>query len=141
VTRALADASRRTAAYVWAAPTSLIGLAVITVSGATCQLRRGVLEAYGPGVAWWFDRLAPTCGIAAMTLGHVVLGRDRDALDGTRRHERAHVRQCERWGPLFLPAYACASLVAWAAAGDPYFDNAFERDARRRAGEPEPSRA
>ena len=48
-----------------------------------------------------------------MTLGHVVLGLDRDALEWSRDHERVHVRQCERWGPLFLPAYLLASAYLW----------------------------
>jgi hypothetical protein len=39
------------------------------------------------------------------------------------------VRQCERWGPLFLPAYAIASLSAWVRGRDPYEGNRFEREA------------
>ncbi len=68
-----------------------------------------------------------------MTLGHVVLGRDPAALDQSRAHERVHVAQCERWGVAFLPAYACASALAWLRGGDAYFDNAFEREAWRLA--------
>jgi hypothetical protein len=64
-----------------------------------------------------------------MTLGHVVLGRSAAALVETRAHERVHVTQCEVWGPLFLPAYAASSMVAWARGGDAYRDNAFEREA------------
>jgi hypothetical protein len=30
----------------------------------------------------------------------------------TRQHEHIHVRQCERWGPFFLPAYGVASVLA-----------------------------
>jgi hypothetical protein len=66
-----------------------------------------------------------------MTLGHVILGVDGSALDANRRHELAHVRQCERWGPFFLPAYGLASLWAWARGGHYYRDNAFEVDAER----------
>ena len=64
-----------------------------------------------------------------MTLGHVVLGRDLHCLESTRAHERIHVRQVERWGPLFLPAYALASLMAFSRGGHPYHDNVFEREA------------
>ena len=64
-----------------------------------------------------------------MTLGHVVLGKDAEALEWSRSHERVHVRQCERWGPLFLPAYGVASLVALCRGRDAYRDNAFEREA------------
>ncbi len=44
-------------------------------------------------------------------------------------HERIHVRQVERWGPLFLPAYVLASVVAQARGLDAYRDNPFEREA------------
>jgi hypothetical protein len=64
-----------------------------------------------------------------MTLGHVVIGRDRDCLDHSRAHERIHVRQAERWGPLFIPAYLLASLFAKLRGRDAYRDNPFEREA------------
>jgi hypothetical protein len=41
----------------------------------------------------------------AITLGHVVLATTESALKKTRSHERVHVRQYERWGPFFIPAY------------------------------------
>jgi hypothetical protein len=50
-------------------------------------------------------------GALAITFGHVVLARDEAALTLTRMHERVHVRQYERWGPAFIPAYVLAS--AW----------------------------
>jgi hypothetical protein len=68
-----------------------------------------------------------------LTLGHVVLARDLPALQQTRAHERVHVRQYERWGPFFLPAYAAASLWALSRGRHPYVDNWFEREARQRA--------
>ena len=66
-------------------------------------------------------------GASAMTLGHVVLGRDLDLLDATRSHERLHVRQCERWGPFFVPVYFLASLVAMCRGKRAYEDNFLER--------------
>ncbi len=63
-----------------------------------------------------------------------MLAVDRPALDRTRAHERVHVRQYERWGPLFLPAYLAASLCAVARGRHAYFGNCFEREAIRRAG-------
>ena len=131
----------RAAAYAWAAPMSVAGLAVAACAGARVAWRDGVVEAHGPGIVWWFDCIAPRRGILAMTLGHVVLGRHLAALDETRAHERVHVAQCERWGVAFVPAYACASLVAWLRGGDAYLDNSFERDAWRLApiGAPRPA--
>jgi hypothetical protein len=64
-----------------------------------------------------------------MTLGHVVLGVDRTALEFSREHERVHVCQVERWGPLFIPAYLIASCVAWLRGGSAYRDNVFEKEA------------
>lgn len=128
--------ARRVLAYAWAAPTTLVGLLAGVACGAAWQVRDGVLEGAGPGVARGFEWMAPRRGIVAMTLGHVVLGRDAAALDQTRAHERVHVAQCERWGVAFVPAYLAASAVAWACGGDAYSDNPFERDAWARAPVP-----
>jgi hypothetical protein len=122
------------ARYTWAAPTTLVGAVagVLTlVSGGGCQLREGALEFYG-GFAQW---CAEAIGFSAMTLGHVIIGRDRFCLALNRAHEQAHVRQAERWGAAFIPAYLLASVVAWWQGGDYYLDNVFERDARRACGE------
>ncbi len=128
--------------YIWASPTTAVGLAFVLptlLTGGRCRRVRGVLELHGGATAWWLRRAVGRVlpgGAAAMTLGHVVLGLDRQTLADTRDHERVHVRQCERWGPMFLPAYAVASLIAWRHGGDAYLDNAFEREAYRTAGDP-----
>jgi len=67
--------------------------------------------------------------IAAITLGHVVLGCDEATLTRTRRHERVHVRQYERWGPLFIPAYLLASAWLGLRGFNAYLDNPFEVEA------------
>jgi len=91
------------------------------------RLVDGALEAHGPGLAWLLSHLTlMPGGAAAMTLGHVVLARDGQSLESTRAHERVHVRQCEVWGPLFVPAYLAASLWALLRGGDFYFNNWFE---------------
>ena len=90
----------------------------------------GVVEAHGPALAWLLSHftLMPG-GAAALTLGHVVIARDSWSLASTRAHERVHVRQCEIWGPLFVPAYIAASLSATLRGGNCYFDNRFEVEA------------
>ena len=66
----------------------------------------------------------------AITFGHVVLSVDE--LDAeTLAHELVHVRQYERWGPLLWPAYALSSLWERIHGRDAYWDNHFEREARR----------
>lgn len=120
------------ARYLWAGPASLIGLTVAAVAmrRARLQVVHGVVEVHGPALRWMLTSLVPLAGgAAAITFGHVVLGRDRAALEATREHERVHVRQYERLGPFFIPAYLAAS--AWAALRGRHFylDNMFERQA------------
>ncbi len=128
----------RTAAYAWAAPTTCVGLTVgvlTLVSGGRVQVRQGALEFHGGFSQWFLRRLARA---SAMTLGHVILGRDPWCLDFCREHEQAHVRQVERWGPAFLPAYLACSAWEWSRRHQGrhfYFDNYFERNARRACGE------
>jgi hypothetical protein len=119
--------------YLWAFPTTLLGLLFVPVAwltGGRVQVVRGVVEVHGGGVAWLLRRVVPLPnGALAMTLGHVVLGQHAEGLARCRTHEHVHVRQAERWGPLFVPAYLTASLLAWLRGGHPYFDNSFEREA------------
>ncbi len=128
--------------YAWAAPNTLLGLLLLPLAatgGGGVRRVAGVVEIHGRSIAWLLQCLTPRCGGggAALTLGHVVVGRDRECLERTRAHERVHVRQYERWGPFFLPAYLLSSLVALLLGRDPYLDNRFEREAFR----DEPSRS
>jgi hypothetical protein len=120
--------------YLWPLPATLLGLLlalVARVSGGMLQRVDGVLEAAGGWPARVLRHGFPFCGaVAAITLGHVVVGVSRDALNATRAHERAHVRQFERWGGLLLVLYPLAGLIAWLRGGHPYRDNVFEREAR-----------
>jgi hypothetical protein len=112
----------------------MVGLLAGTLTlctGGRGQVRSGALEFHG-GFARW---LAEKWSFSAMTLGHVIIGRDPWCLDVCRDHEQAHVRQVERWGAVFIPAYLLASVVAWSRGEHYYLDNYFERDARRACGE------
>ncbi len=127
-------APRTVIRYAWAAPTTCVGLvagALTLLSGGRVQVRRGAIEFHG-GFSRWLGR---RWGFAAMTLGHVIVGRDTGCLESCRDHEQAHVRQVERWGILFIPAYLLASVWAWRKGHDYYLDNWFERDARAACGE------
>ena len=121
---------------LWASPYSLLGLlmcALACVVGARMRRVDGVLEATLPpraGVGGW-RRFLP---FSAITLGHVVIAVDPGEQDRLRAHERVHVQQYERWGPLFVPAYLVSSLVLWVRGRDPYWDNPFEVEARRLGG-------
>jgi len=118
---------------LWTFPTTALGLLIgglCVPLGTRWQFVDGVLECHGGGVAWLLEHatLLPG-GATAMTLGDVVLGRSTAALALTRTHERVHVRQAHRWGPLFIPAYLLASLVALLQRRGAYRGNAFEREA------------
>src|SRR5262245_57624759 len=122
----------RAAIYLWVLPTSCVGLPFVAVSllgGGAIRIVDGVLEIHGKWIAWALERLVPIPGGAsAMTLGHIVIGRNQECLDRSRAHERVHVRQNERWGPLFIPAYFAASAIAWIRGQNAYRDNPFERE-------------
>lgn len=124
---------RQALVYLWVLPTTLVGLwflPLALVANGKIRVVDGVIELHGSAIAWVLRKLVPIPGGAsAMTLGHVVIGRDQYCLDQSRSHERVHVRQCERWGPLFIPAYLLASLVILIRRGDAYLDNPFEREA------------
>ena len=125
--------NKRLLVYLWALPTTLVGLWVtlLTVlTGGHARWHTGVLEVYGGFASFFLRRLVPLPGGAsAMTLGHVVIARDPACHTKSRAHERIHVRQCERWGPLFIPAYLLSSLVLKLRGRDAYRDNPFEREA------------
>ena len=119
--------------YLWASPTTIVGLvlAFALIRRGRAAVVDGVIEAHSPLLGRALNRLTPLAGGAtAITLGHVVIGRDARALETTRAHERMHVRQYELWGPLFVPAYFAAGLYELARGRHPYFDNRFEREAQ-----------
>jgi len=118
--------------YAWAAPYTVLGLALGIVAllfGGHWRTHRGVVEVFGGGAGRGISRLPPVLGFSAMTLGHVILAVDRAAMAELRAHERVHVRQYERWGPLFVPAYLLSSLVQLLRGRNPYRENHFERQA------------
>lgn len=116
---------------VWALPYSVLGVLVGIMgclSGGSVQRRGNTLEFYGGATNWFLHNI---CGswVSAITFGHTVLGRDPETLDRCRDHEWVHVRQYQRWGPFFGPAYLLSSLWMWWVGKDPYRDNPFEIEA------------
>ena len=91
--------------YVWPLPWTVAGLLAALLAGllgAHWQHRLGALEVHGGLLAAVCRRLPASLRFEAITLGHVVVGLDTACLDGARAHEQVHVRQYERWGPLFV---------------------------------------
>jgi hypothetical protein len=119
----------RIARVAWAGPWSLLGL-LLAPFFKSRRRTRGILLCEG---AAWPRRLG--WRFRAITFGHVVLCVD-DADPALLAHELVHVRQYEYWGPLLVPAYLVASLVAFLRGGRAHRDNSFETAARRISGYP-----
>lgn len=95
--------------------------------GGKTQFVRGALEFHGGLVAWLLRRFPNN--VCAMTLGHSIVGIDKESLEAARDHEHVHVRQYERWGPFFIPAYFLSSAYVKYKGKNPYYDNPFEVEA------------
>jgi len=113
----------RALAYVWALPGSVLGLLLGATTFTKPSRRDGVLVFRGTR---GFAGLHMKLGFAAITLGHVMIV-NAPPSDALWAHERVHVRQWERLGPLMLVAYPLASVAG-------YRRNPFEAAARRRSG-------
>ncbi len=120
----------RLARRAWRAlPGDILGRAMVRLAGVDVT-RRVDVEGIGrvdlvedPRLARWLDSVPrrPT----AMTFGGVVVAR-QPLSDALIRHEAEHVRQWAALGPLFLPAYLAASVVARSQGGDRYRGNPLE---------------
>jgi hypothetical protein len=94
--------------FVWTLPNTILGIVAGALTFQRPRLAHGLLL---------FDR-APRGLTAflraidreAMTLGYVVVS--ASPVEGRLlAHERYHVRQYRRWGPLFIPAYLLLAIV------------------------------
>lgn len=124
--------------YCWVLPVSIIGILLIPLvifSGGSISVTAGVIEAEGGILPLLLSRRRPHFTIAALTIGHVIIGQNRESLTRCRNHEHVHVRQYERWGPLFPPLYLLSSAAALISGMDPYRDNIFEQEAFSATGE------
>jgi hypothetical protein len=110
-----------------------LGRGLVVFSGGRARTHTGVLGCHG-GFGRLLLRVTPVHA-HAMTLGHVVLGRNADCLERTRAHERVHVRQTEQFAALFPFAYLASSAFALLRGRHYHRDNWFERDARRSLNE------
>ena len=118
--------------YLWASPATLAGLLLAVIAllgGGRARRIQGVLEVGGGRLHRAIARLPEGLRVGAITLGHVVVGLDDATLERARSHEQVHVRQYERWGVFFFPAYLGSSLLQWLRGRDPYRDNCFEVEA------------
>ncbi len=120
-------AAGRAASAAWAAPLTVVG-ALLTASGRgrlTWDADRACW--IGTGIGGPSGILLKAVGMAANTMGHVVVCRREHPGEELLDHEAVHVRQAERLGPLLVPLYVLLS------ARHGYRENPLERAARRGA--------
>jgi len=123
------------ARYVWAFPATLVGVMFSVIAlgaGATVHFVGGTMEVVGGSVGRVIGVMPASLRFTAITLGHVIVGIDHDALRRARFHEQVHVQQYERWGVLLFALYILSSVVQLVRGRHPYFDNCFEREAQER---------
>lgn len=122
--------------YVWAAPCTAVGLVptiVALLTGGSARIQSGVIE-----VTLSRIERASRIPFGAITLGHVILGRNARMLKDLRSHELEHVRQYERWGLFFFLAYPASSLYQLLRGRNPYRFNYFEVQCRERCAATQP---
>lgn len=113
---------------LWTLLNTLIGLALGFLSFAWPRWdERGALVFESDQ---GFRKLHSKKGFAAITFGNAIIATPNPS-ERLMRHEFAHVRQYETWGPFFMLAYAFYWLKLWLEDKDPYMDNPFEREARK----------
>jgi hypothetical protein len=118
--------------YLWALPMSCVGILVlpfVLASGGTVSFVSGIIEAEGGILAPILSRIFSRFPIDAITIGHVIFGCSHESIIRCRVHERIHVRQYERWGPIFPLLYLASSSMAIMRGKNPYRSNIFEQDA------------
>lgn len=131
----------KVAKLIWVSPCTAVGLALAVVplvAGGKAKWSSGALEVT-------YRHSLASCGNRALKLpfrgivfGHVILAVTSEELGTIGSHERVHVEQYERWGPLFFFAYGASSLWQLVNRHSPYWHNHFEVQARERSNEHHP---
>jgi hypothetical protein len=128
---------------LWALPCTVVGLAFaacVLAAGGTAGWFEGALEVTYRRSNAHCGRRARALPIRGIVFGHVILAVTGEELVAIGPHERAHVRQYERWGPFFFFAYGASGLWQIIRRRSPYWHNHFEVQARELASSTEPLR-
>lgn len=123
---------------LWAAPCSAVGLILAAFPlalGGKARWSAGALEVTYRQAESSCGKLARNLPFRGIVFGHIILAVTDEELQRIGLHERVHVEQYERWGPLFFPAYAASSVFQLIRGRNPYWDNHFEVAARQRCNE------
>lgn len=121
--------------FLWASPCTAVGLVLAAVPlalGGKIRWSSGALEVTWRHTLDSCGRLAGRLPFRGIVFGHVILAVTDEDLRTIGPHERVHVAQYERWGPLFFLVYAASSLWQLINGRNPYWHNHFEVQARER---------
>lgn len=124
---------RKIVGLLWASPCSAIGVALACIpllAGGQARWTSGALEVTYRENDESCGRLVRKLPFRGIVFGHVILAVTRSELVRIGPHERVHVQQYERWGPLFFFAYAASSVWQLLRGRGAYWDNHFEVQAR-----------
>lgn len=125
---------RQVVKLLWAAPCSAVGLLLAVVPlalGGKAKWSAGALEVTYRETPAGCGKAASTLPFRGIVFGHVILAVTAEELRQIGPHERVHVEQYERWGPLFFIAYGASGLWQLLKGRSPYWYNHFEVQARR----------
>lgn len=121
---------------LWTLPNTLIGLVLGFLSFAWPRWdERGALVFESEQ---GFRKLHSKRGYAAITFGNAIITNPNPGVR-LMRHELAHVRQYEKWGPFYVLVYGFYWLKLSLEGKDGYWDNPFEQEAREAEDKPSAS--
>jgi hypothetical protein len=134
--------AHNTSAYpliLWAAPLTLFGLLVAALLYALSGFR-GQWRVKSPAISLITPLSTqlfshPKLNLSALCIGQLIIARDEGNLQSSWAHECVHIRQAQRYGPLFPFLYCGHSLWCALTGRHAYWNNVFEVEAR--AGERE----
>ncbi len=124
----------RLAAILWTSPNTALGLgvgAVAVMLGARAQFGRNAIEFLDNPFVGAMKRSGVTLGhtihyAPGRDPSHVIARYDQSGRVTLGAHEHAHTLQYERWGPLFLVAYAISWIPGVARGGMSRFEHAAD---------------
>jgi hypothetical protein len=109
-------------------------LALVPLSlGGQAVWRQGALEVTYRQRQASCGKFAQRLPFRGIVFGHVILAVTHEELCRIGPHERVHVEQYERWGPVFFLAYPLSGLWQLLRGRSPYWHNYFEVQARQRS--------
>jgi hypothetical protein len=132
--------------FIWTLPNSIVGWIFLLILYVCKQVEdvevcRGLVFVWDiDNNSWFYKKALRGQGWGGFAIGNNVVLMDRYPIEKYGRsymHEREHVLQAFKWGPLFYPIYILESIRIFLFFRDlhSYYDNTFEVEARLAAGQ------